>query len=68
FDALAEFNLDWLEEPIAADRPKQEWQHLKQAASMPIAAGENIQGEREFAIVINDNTLGVIQPDLAKWG
>ena len=67
-DAVSEFNLDWLEEPIAADRPKQEWQHLKLAAPMPIAAGENIQGEQEFGSVINDNNLGVIQPDLAKWG
>ena len=68
FDALAEFDLDWLEEPIAADRPKQEWENLKQTAPMPIAAGENIQGEQEFAIVINENILSVIQPDLAKWG
>ena len=68
FDALAEFDLDWLEEPIAADRPKQEWENLNQSAPMPIAAGENIQGEQEFAIVINEDILSVIQPDLAKWG
>jgi L-alanine-DL-glutamate epimerase-like enolase superfamily enzyme len=67
-DALAEFDLDWLEEPIATDRPLQEWKSLKKAASMPIAAGENISGEQDFDIVINDNILTVIQPDLAKWG
>ena len=68
FDALADFDLDWLEEPIAADRPKQDWESLKQAAPMLIAAGENIQGEQEFAAIISDDILGVIQPDLAKWG
>ena len=67
-DALAKFDLKWLEEPIAADRPQDEWRHLQKAASMPLAAGENIQGDKEFNIVINQDVLAVIQPDLAKWG
>ena len=67
-EALAKFDLKWLEEPIAADRPQDEWRHLQKAASMPLAAGENIQGDKEFNIVINQDVLAVIQPDLAKWG
>ena len=65
---LAPFDLTWLEEPIAKDRPITEWQMLRKAATMPLAAGENLQGEDEFAAAIADNVLTVIQPDLAKWG
>lgn len=39
---LAEFDLRWLEEPIRADRPREEWRSLRAAAKMPIVAGENI--------------------------
>ncbi|MGY3123855.1 L-alanine-DL-glutamate epimerase-like enolase superfamily enzyme [Bradyrhizobium sp. S3.14.4] len=39
---LAAFDLRWLEEPIRADRPREEWRRLRAAAKMPIAAGENI--------------------------
>ena len=39
---LAEFDLCWLEEPIRADRPREEWRKLRASAEMPIAAGENI--------------------------
>ena len=67
-DSIAEFDLKWLEEPIAADRPQGEWTLLQKAASMPLAAGENIQGGKKFEVVINQNVLTVIQPDLAKWG
>ena len=65
---LEPFNLKWLEEPIAADRPMSEWKMVKDNASMAIAAGENIQGQENFDEVIESNVLDVIQPDLAKWG
>ncbi len=65
---LQEFDLTWLEEPIAADRPAAEWMKLKQAASMPIAAGENIAGTDAFKSAIAADLFDVIQPDLAKWG
>ena len=34
----------------------------------PLAAGENIAGEAAFAVAINSGALGVVQPDLGKWG
>ena len=43
-DKLAPFNLAWLEEPIAADRPESEWRSIRDLAGMPLAAGENVQG------------------------
>ncbi len=67
-EKLTPFNLAWLEEPIAADRPAYEWQLLRSLATMPLAAGENIQGDDRFASLLRSNFLGVVQPDLAKWG
>jgi len=65
---LAEFDLRWLEEPIRADRPREEWRRLRAAAKMPIAAGENIASLDAFKEVLAEDVLGVVQPDIAKWG
>ncbi len=66
--SLTEFDLYWLEEPIRADRPWQEWQALRQAAHVPLAAGENIASRAGFAQALSDDVLRVVQPDIAKWG
>lgn len=65
---LAAFDLAWLEEPIRADRPREEWRRLRAAAKMPIAAGENISSAEGFKEVLAEDVLGVVQPDIAKWG
>jgi D-galactarolactone cycloisomerase len=65
---LEPFGLAWLEEPIRADRPRQEWSQLRQAISFPLAAGENIASRAGFAEVLGEPVLGVVQPDIAKWG
>ncbi|MGY9000476.1 MAG: mandelate racemase/muconate lactonizing enzyme family protein, partial [Rhodospirillales bacterium] len=54
--------LEWLEEPIQADRPDSEWQELCNLTTVPIAAGENIRGFDNFNNRIKNKTLGVIQP------
>ena len=64
--ALGTFPLGWLEEPLMADRPDAEWQALAAAAPMPLAAGENMIGESEFARGMG--LFDVVQPDLCKWG
>jgi D-galactarolactone cycloisomerase len=66
--ALSEFDLDWLEEPLRADRPWSEWKRLAAGTPIPLAAGENVTGTDAFTAAIASGTLGVIQPDLAKWG
>jgi L-alanine-DL-glutamate epimerase-like enolase superfamily enzyme len=66
--SLAEYNLAWLEEPIRADRPWQEWQFLRKNARTPLAAGENIASRAGFAQALSDDVLSVVQPDIAKWG
>jgi L-alanine-DL-glutamate epimerase-like enolase superfamily enzyme len=65
---LYEFDLRWLEEPIRADRPREEWRRLRASAKMPIAAGENVSSVAGFKEVLAEEVLGVVQPDIAKWG
>ena len=64
---LREFRLAWLEEPIRADRPWHEWQSLHKGGVL-LAAGENIASRAGFSRALGDHVLGVIQPDIAKWG
>lgn len=64
----ADLGIGWLEEPVAADRPASDWQSLAGHADIPLAAGENISGDAEFATVIAAGALQFVQPDVAKWG
>lgn len=65
---LREFGLTWLEEPIRADRPWEEWTTLHARAGVPLAAGENIASSAGFAQALTGDVLSVVQPDIAKWG
>lgn len=65
---LAQFNLQWLEEPLRADVPWSEWQALATKAHMPLAAGENLAGQVAFDEALRAKALTVVQPDIAKWG
>jgi D-galactarolactone cycloisomerase len=62
------FNLDWLEEPIRADRPWSEFKYLASHTSIGLAAGENIFSSIAFEHAIDSHALQVVQPDVAKWG
>ncbi|MDB5799040.1 MAG: Mandelate racemase/muconate lactonizing protein [Paucimonas sp.] len=65
---LAAAGLQWIEEPLRADAAPQDWLAVAGATSVPIAAGENIMGMDDFAQAIASGALGVMQPDVAKWG
>lgn len=65
---LEPFRLGWLEEPLRADRPWEEWNALRRACAIPLAAGENIAGDAAFDRALAAGALSVVQPDLAKWG
>jgi L-alanine-DL-glutamate epimerase-like enolase superfamily enzyme len=65
---FGEFNLAWLEEPIRADRPRDEWITLAKSTTMPLAAGENIASRDGFAHLLSEGAVSVVQPDMAKWG
>ena len=62
---LKQFDLAWVEEPLLADRPAADWKQCAQAFSSVLAGGENLMGG-EFDE--QSEWLGVIQPDVGKWG
>jgi L-alanine-DL-glutamate epimerase-like enolase superfamily enzyme len=65
---FAEYAPDWLEEPLAADCPWDEWFSLSRISAIPIAAGENLRGHVDFGAAVDCGALRVIQPDMCKWG
>lgn len=66
--ALEPFALGWLEEPLRCDQPIESWQALHRHSTITLAAGENIAGTEAFQKHIASGALGVVQPDIAKWG
>jgi L-alanine-DL-glutamate epimerase-like enolase superfamily enzyme len=65
---LSQFGLMWLEEPLRADRPWNEWRALRDRLAMPLAGGENLAGRDTFSTALAEGVLSVFQPDAAKWG
>lgn len=65
---LERFGITWLEEPLRADRPWDEWDRLKSMTTLPLAAGENIYGVPGFDEALSSRALSFVQPDMAKWG
>ena len=67
-EAFSHFPLDWIEEAIPADDPPEHWAELAMLSRVPLAGGENLIGFAAFDAAINAGHLGVIQPDICKWG
>jgi len=66
-EQLGDLDLVWLEEPMPADAPDEDWISLSQSAPMKLAGGENLTAEAlERAAELG--ALSVIQPDICKWG
>ncbi|MCC6475179.1 MAG: mandelate racemase/muconate lactonizing enzyme family protein, partial [Burkholderiales bacterium] len=65
---LEEYRLSFLEEPIPCDAPQETWRRLAHAAPMPLAGGENLLSAEAFDAVVAQGALGVLQPDVTKWG
>lgn len=68
FDMLRRWPLLWIEEPLRCNSPGEDWAALAAVAPHPLAAGENIRSHPGFAAAIAHRYLGVIQPDICKWG
>lgn len=66
-EAFREIGPYWLEEPLAADTPWAMWRSLADTG-MPLAAGENLRSEAEFAAATAAGALRFVQPDACKWG
>ncbi|MEM8664710.1 MAG: mandelate racemase/muconate lactonizing enzyme family protein [Pseudomonadota bacterium] len=67
-NALAAFGVGFVEEPILATAPLGDWRALAAASPIKLAAGENIAGADLFAAHVRAGALGIVQPDVAKWG
>jgi D-galactarolactone cycloisomerase len=65
---IAAHNLGWIEEPIPADSPPEEWAELAMLSTAPLAGGENVAGFKDFAALIAAGSHRVVQPDMLKWG
>lgn len=65
---LAGFGVAWLEEPIPADSPPEDWRRLAEESPLLLAGGENLRGEAEFAAALETGALDIVQPDITKWG
>lgn len=65
---LEPFRLRWMEEPLRADRPWNDWQVLARHTAIPLAGGENVSGDAGFDAALHAGALDVVQPDMAKWG
>jgi len=66
---LREFDVAWVEEPIAADQPFATWKALAQIADpVRLAAGENLCDRALLDAAVDSRALRVLQPDIGKWG
>ena len=65
--ALEEFDLTWVEEPLPADRPG-DLAQLGRDAPVRIATGEQLGGVSEFAELLRDGGVSIVQPDLSRCG
>jgi len=65
--AMDELDIGWLEEPFSMDK-RQAYRTAGRAARTPLAAGENVYGKYDFARLIEDGGVRILQPDLSKTG
>ena len=64
--ALREFNLFWLEEPV---EPEHDEDHVQIAAcGIPVATGENLHILPEFSRMMSRGGVSFLQPDLSNIG
>ncbi|CAG7616839.1 D-galactarolactone cycloisomerase [Paenibacillus allorhizosphaerae] len=61
------FNLTWIEEPLRCD-DFNGYRFVRESTGIPVAAGENLYGERHARMALENRALDIIQPDLSKNG
>lgn len=65
--ALAPFDLEWLEEPIRAD-DLWAYRRLRKQSAVPIALGENVHNIYRFRDFIDAEAVDIIQPNIVRVG
>ena len=66
-DVLAEYGLEWLEEPIRAD-DLWAYRRLRKQSPVPIALGENLHTIFRFRDFIEAEAVDIIQPNIIRVG
>jgi L-alanine-DL-glutamate epimerase-like enolase superfamily enzyme len=66
-EVLAEFGLEWLEEPIRAD-DLWAYRRLRKHSPVPIALGENLHTIYRFRDFIEAEAVDIIQPNIIRVG
>ena len=64
---LAEYDVDWFEEPLKPDALR-DYVSLRQAALVPIAGGEVLTRRQSFEPWLRQGALDIVQPDVTKGG
>ena len=67
-ESIEQYGISFVEEPLLATAPSQDWAGLAARTSIPLAAGENITSLEMFEKYLACHGLSVVQPDVAKWG
>lgn len=57
----------WVEEPLPADRPE-DLAALGRGTDLRIATGEQLGGVSEFAELLREDGVSIVQPDLSRCG
>lgn len=65
--AIAEYDVTWMEEPVPPNNLSG-YREVKRRVDVPIAAGEAHYGRFEFKRLIDDRTVDIVQPNLARCG
>lgn len=66
-DALAPFDIDWLEEPLRAD-DSLGYRELARRSPIALSAGENLHTPHRFAEALDSGSLAVVQPNVVRIG
>lgn len=66
-NAFSEYDIFWLEEPLAPD-DYEGYRKLTEASSVRIAAGEEESGRKTFRRLIEEGGIDVVQVDLTRCG
>ena len=64
---LEQFNIAWLEEPILFDNADA-MAEFARAVNVPVATGEQLYTRWEFRPLLEQNAVGIIQPDICHAG
>lgn len=65
--AIEQYDISWIEEPVPPENFTG-YREVKQRIDIPIAAGEAHYGRFEFKRLIDDRTVDIVQPNLARCG